>query len=140
MRVIDQRFQHSGLAADFAHDGFEGWFVLIENEFIEQEVTAQWAGDAITGLGVFFPGLHPGAMGVPEVGRQIARTGIEQVGVFQHLVVEVVFCEQAQCPRLDPHIDVFGHQNDRATGVFELQEEDDAQNLVVVFGGRQRRR
>jgi hypothetical protein len=74
---------------------------------------------------------------VPEIVGQGAGAGIEDVGILKHLVVEVVLGQQVECARLDAHVDVFRHQDDRALGEFLLQVDDDRQDLVVDLGGRQ---
>jgi len=43
-------------------------------------------------------------------------------------------------PCLDAHVDVFGDQDDRSLGELLTQMHDDADDLVVGFGGRQRNR
>jgi hypothetical protein len=81
------------------------------------------------------PGLHVLAVRVPEVARQRAHAGVEQVGVLEHLVVEVVLRRQAQRTRLDAHVDVFGHQHDFALRFFLLQIAHHGENLVVGLAG-----
>ena len=83
------------------------------------------------------PRLHALTVLVPEVGRQFEDAGIEQVGVFQHLVVEVVLRLQPECSRLDAHVDVFRHQNDFALRVQALQVNHHGEDLVVGLGGGQ---
>ncbi len=72
-------------------------------------------------------------------GRQLAHAGVEQVGVLQHLVVEVVLGVEAQRARLDAHVDVFGHQDDLALRLLCLQVHHHADDLVVGLRGGQRR-
>ena len=79
-------------------------------------------------------------MGVPEIRRQFARAGVQQVGVFEHLVVEVVLRVQPQRARLDAHVDVFGHQDDRALGKALGEEGHHRQDVVVAAPGGQARR
>ena len=74
---------------------------------------------------------------VPEVGRQFEDAGVEQVGVFQYLVVEVVLRLQPERPRLDAHVDVFRHQNDFALRVQALQVNHHGEDLVVGLGSGQ---
>jgi hypothetical protein len=74
---------------------------------------------------------------VPEVFGQGAGAGVKDVGILQHLVVEVVLGEQVEGARLDAHVDVFRHQNDWTFREFLLQVDDYRENLVVDLGGRQ---
>jgi hypothetical protein len=95
------------------------------------------AADAIEGVAALLPALHGLAMAVPEVGRQGQHAGVEQVAVFQRLVVEVVLGRQAQCACLDAHVDVLGHQHHLAAGVLLAQALHHAQDLVVGLALRQ---
>ena len=79
----------------------------------------------------------PLAVLVPEVVGQGAGAGIEDVGILQHLVVEIVLGQQVERAGLDAHVDVLRHQDDRALWKFLLQVDDDRQDLVVHLGGRQ---
>ncbi|MNN06191.1 hypothetical protein D3C81_1189730 [compost metagenome] len=142
MRVVLQRLQQRGLAVDFldlrvqrqaAVDRFQ------VDELVDQEGGHQRAGQAIehrAGLGIL-PAFHALAMPGPEVAGQLHDAGVEQVLVFQDLVVVVVFSRQPQCARLDAHVDVFGHQHHLALGVLLLQRADHAQDLVVGLALRQ---
>ena len=74
---------------------------------------------------------------LPEIGGQGHYTAVEQVSVFQYAVVEIVLCWQAECARLDPHVDVFRHQHDVAIRALLLQRGHYPQDLVVGFALRQ---
>ena len=67
----------------------------------------------------------------PEVGGQGQTAGVQQVAVFQRLIVLVVVGGQAQGPGLDAHIDVLGHQHHFARGKLLAQGRYHAQDLVV---------
>jgi hypothetical protein len=54
-----------------------------------------------------FPGLHVLAVRVPEIRREFAHSGVEEIGVLQYLVVEIVLRGEAERAGLDPHVDVF---------------------------------
>jgi hypothetical protein len=78
----------------------------------------------------------------PKVCRQRHGARIQQVTVFQCFVVLVIVGSQAQRPRLNPHIDVFGHQHHlpctgfgvtRQCCILLAQRLHHAQNLVVCF-------
>jgi len=73
---------------------------------------------------------------LPEILRQFAQAGVEQVGVFQHLVVEIILSFDADRTCLDPHVDVFADEDDRAGLEFLLQMKGDAQDLVVRLESR----
>jgi hypothetical protein len=83
------------------------------------------------------PALHRLAVALPEVGRQLQRAGVEQVAVFERLVVEVVLGRQAQRTRLDAHVDVFGHQHHVALRLLLAQRLHHAEDLVVGLALRQ---
>ena len=76
-------------------------------------------------------------MFVPKAGRQFAEAAIEQIGVFEHLVVEIILRFEAQRTRLDAHVDVLGDQDDGAFGVQALLVDDHGEDLVVGLGGGQ---
>ena len=72
-------------------------------------------------------------MRVPEIRRQLAHAGVQQVGIFENFVVEVVFGREPERARLDAHVDVFADQDHLALGVQLLQMMHDAEDLVVGF-------
>ena len=61
---------------------------------------------------------------------------IQQVGIFQHVVVEVIFRGQANGTRLEAHVDVLGDQHHRTFRILLVQRAHHAQDLVVglAFG------
>ena len=73
----------------------------------------------------------------PEIVRQLHDAGVQQVGVFQHMVVEIVFRRQTERTRLDPHVDVFRHQYHGPAGLLHFQCAHYAEDLVVGFAHRQ---
>ena len=77
-------------------------------------------------------------MALPEIARQLFGTGVEQVAVFQRLVVEIILRRQPQCARLDAHVDVFADQNHRHPCVRARQMHEHGKDVVVAFGGGQR--
>ena len=72
-------------------------------------------------------------MTLPEVGRQRQHTRVQQVAVFECLVVEIVLSGQAQCTRLDAHVDVLGHQHHIAARQGLAKAHHHTQNLIVGF-------
>ena len=136
VRVIDQRFQDGRFARDFLDDGSKA-VAFQPDEFVDQHLRAKRPVDLVVGLAVLLPRLHALAVLVPEIGGQGAGAGVEDVGILEYLVVEVILGQQVERARLDAHVDVFGHQNDRAPGEFLLQVDDDRQDLVVDLGGWQ---
>ena len=77
---------------------------------------------------------------VPEVRRQLARARIEELGVLEHLVVEIILGGHAERARLDPHVDVLRHQDHIALGMVLCEVHDDGDDLVVRLAARERRR
>ena len=70
-------------------------------------------------------------MQVPEVRRQFAHAGVEEVDILQHLVVEIVLGGEPQRTRLDAHVDVFGHQDDLPLRLLPLQGHHHADDVIV---------
>ncbi len=100
----------------------------------------QGAAHPVVGMALLLPRLHVLAVRVPEVRRQAPHAGVEEVGVLEHLVVEVILRRQPERARLDAHVDVFRHQHHLALRLLLLQEAHDRQDLVVVLARRQRGR
>ena len=86
---------------------------------------------AVIRVPALLPRLHVLAVLVPEIRGQLLHAGVEEIGVLEHLVVEIILGRQAQRARLDAHVDVFGHQHDRAVRVGFVQKFNDADDLVV---------
>ncbi len=78
-------------------------------------------------------------MPVPEIGRQLARAAVEQIGVLEHLVIEIILGGEPQRARLDPHIDILADQNHLALGMGFLQMFDYADDLVIGLAACQTR-
>jgi hypothetical protein len=109
------------------------------HELVDEHRRDERPGHAVirgAGLGVL-PAFHALRVLRPEVLGQGADAGIEQVFVFENLVVEIVFCGQAERVRLDAHVDVFRHQHDKLILPVALQRADHAENLVVGLALRQ---
>jgi hypothetical protein len=135
---VAQGLQHGGLAVDLPDLAVEGRFAVVrfeEHELVHHQRRDEGAGDAVIGRRVaaldLLPGLHVLAVLGPEVVRQLDDARVQQVGIFQHVVVEVVFGGQAQGARLDAHVDVLRHQHDRAARLVRFQRAHHAQDLVV---------
>jgi hypothetical protein len=79
-------------------------------------------------------------MRVPEIRRQLANTGIQEIGVLEHLVVCVVLRREAERMRLDAHVDVLRHQDHVPLGLALLERTDDGEDLVVGLADSERRR
>jgi hypothetical protein len=109
---------------------------VLDEELVGQKLRAQRALEAVQRVTVLLPGLHPLRMLVPEIRAQFAHAGVQEVAVFQNLVVEVVLRLQPERARLDAHVDVFGDEDHRTLGMLALQVDDDRQNLVVGLGCR----
>ena len=78
-------------------------------------------------------------MRLPEFLGQRTRAGVQEIGVFQHLVVEIIFGGESERTRLDAHVDIFGHQNDLALGLLLLQVLNHADDLIVSLAAGQAR-
>mmetsp|Transcript_6769 Transcript_6769/g.28486 ORF Transcript_6769/g.28486 Transcript_6769/m.28486 type:complete len:567 (-) Transcript_6769:681-2381(-) len=137
--IVLQGLQHGGLAGDLGDLGVQrcraGRFQI--DQLIDQQRRDQRTADAVERGAALLPAFHGLAMALPEIGRQGLDAGVEQVGVFQRLVVAVVLRRQAQGAGLDAHVDVLGHQHDLAARVVRLQCLNDAEDLVVRLALRQ---
>ena len=137
--VVAQGFQHRGLVADLDHArvqaGLVGCFKV--HVLVDQHLAGERAGEAVVGLAAVLPALH--VLGFfPEVCGQGQAAGVQQVAVVPRLVVAVVLGGQAQCARLDAHIDVLGHQHHFLLTLLEqTQCLHYTQNLVVGLALRQ---
>ena len=128
---VTDGFKHGGLAGDLAHHGMQRLFAVLVDEFVDQKLWAKRSADKVEGATVLFPGLHVLAVQIPEIVRQRANAGVQEVGVFEDLVVEIVLGGESERMRLDAHVDVLGHQDDLALRDFLLQVHHHADDLVV---------
>ncbi|EOA05532.1 dehydrogenase [Herbaspirillum frisingense GSF30] len=135
---VAQGLQYRRLAVDLGHLAIEGRFAVLgldEDELVDQQRRHVGTGDAVVGIAAavaaLLPRLHALAVLVPEVVRQLLDARVQQVGIFQHVVVEVVFGGQANGTRLQAHVDVLGHQHHRTLRILLVQRPDHAQDLVV---------
>ena len=109
---------------------------VLVDELVQHEFAAQRTAHPVVDMPVLLPGLHVVAVVVPERRAQFAHAGVEQVGVFENLVVVVVLGGQAQRTRLDAHVDVLRHQDHLALRFPLLQVDDHADDLVVGLADR----
>ena len=138
--VVLDRDQFGLLALDLEHLGIKRVGAFLIDEFVGQKIRRQRPFEAVVSVAGSLPGFHALAVRIPEIGGQFEHAGIQQVGVFQHLVVGIVFGGQSQGARLDPHVDVFRHQDDLPLGEVSRQEQHHAENLVVDLAGGQGQR
>ena len=59
------------------------------------------AGQPVVRVAALLPRLHALAVLVPEIGGELARPGVEELRVLQHLVVEVILGRNAERTRND---------------------------------------
>ena len=83
-------------------------------------------------------GFHVLAVGFPKVGRKYLDTGVEQIGIFQHLVIEVVLRIHTQCAGFDTHVDILADKDNFTVKLLFVQEHHDTQYRVVRFAVSQR--
>ena len=79
------------------------------------------------------PAFHTLAVLLPEVSGQLLHAGVEEVGILQYFVVEIVFGSDLKCARFDAHVDVFGDQRDDPFRLFFLQMQTHRDDFVVGF-------
>ncbi len=131
VREVLQRLQERGLAARFLHDREERPVALVVHELVHQHRGHQRALHAVHRLAVVLPALDVLAVPVPEILRQRHHPRVEEVGVLEDLVVEVVLGGQPDRVRLDAHVDVFRHQHHVALRILLLEVERHAEDHVV---------
>ncbi len=140
MRVVLERLQHGGAPGDLLDQHIERLLagLLLVEELVDEERGDERSRDPVVRVPTLLPRLHALAVPVPEIRRQLAHPAVEEIGVLQHLVVEIVFRGDAERTRLDPHVDVFRHQDHAALGVQMLQVHHDREDLVVGLAVRER--
>jgi hypothetical protein len=141
MAVVDQGFEFRRLAGADFYPRLQGLRTFLPDELIDQQVGAEGALDAVVGAAVLLPGFQAFAVGIPEIGWQFHAAGVEEVGILQHLVVEIVLCVEAQRAGLDAHVDILGDEDHRALRLLFVQMQRHGDDLVVGArrrqGGRQ---
>ena len=137
MRVVGQRLDLGRRSGYLTDDGIKRSLAFLEEELVGQQLRAQGSLDAVQRVTVLLPGLHPLTVIIPELGRQLAHAGVQQVAVFEHLVVEVILRQQPESTGFDAHVDVLGNEDHRTIGIGALEVDDDRQNLVIDLGCRQ---
>ena len=141
MRVVAQRLEHRGLAGDLLDLRVQRCAVaLVIDELVDEEARHQRSRQPVPGVAALLPALDALAVTVPEVGGQLSRARVEEVGVLEDVVVEIVLGEEADGTRLEAHVDVLRHQHHGPRRMRVLQCADHAEDLVVGFAGRQRGR
>src|SRR5207302_9283983 len=63
---------------------------------------------------------------------------IEEIGVLENLVVEVILGRDPDRMRLDAHVDILGYEDDAALRVQPLQVYHDRDDLVVGLAAGER--
>jgi hypothetical protein len=142
VRVVLECGQKRRLAGDFLDDRVERRFagLFLVQEFVQMQRRNQRAGDAIVRMTALLPRLHAFRVPVPEVGRKLAHARIKELGILEHLVVEIVLGGDAQRARLDAQVDVLGHQDHVAARMMAREVHGDREDLVVRLAVRKRRR
>ena len=86
----------------------------------------------VAGAAAVGPGAQVGRMPLPEVLRQLGGAGEQQAEVVQRAVVLVVLGHDPGDGRLDPQVDVLGHEHHRDFRRRDfLQRQDRAEDGVV---------
>ncbi len=93
--VVLQRLQHRGLAFHLGHSRLQRLGAFLPQHLVDVEILAVRAFDLVVAAALFLPGFHVLAVALPEALVDFPGAGVQQVGVFQHLVVEIVFRVQA---------------------------------------------
>ena len=133
--VIGERAQRSTGIVLRCYDSIERFLhaLVLIDELVHQQIAAGRPLDVVEGMTFDHARHHVLAILLPEVRMQLQHAGVQQVGIFQHFVVEIVLCRQAQSTRLDAHVDVFADQSDFTFGMQSVQMADHAQDGVVGF-------
>ena len=131
LAVVLGQFKHHAVRTDLVHQRFEAAPALHEHALVGQQFGQLRAAQPVEGSAFLLPGLEMVAVGVPETGIELGQPAVEQVDVFEDLVVVVVLGAQAEDGSLDAQIDVLGHQCDRCARAFLLQRQRGAEDVVV---------
>ena len=137
MAIVDQGFEREAGAAGIGDAGLQRLLAVLIDELIDQHLAGCRPGQAVVGAAFLLPRLHALGVAFPKCLVQFAGAGIEQIGILEHLVVEVVLRLEAQRAGLDAHVDVLRHQDHLALRRSFGQVQDDAEDLVVAASGRQ---
>ena len=109
-------------------------FVAVDPEaFVHDEARRVVGFKFVEGGAVILPGAERRRSLVPESGLEHELSGVEHVGVVEHLVGEVVLCRNPEGGRLDAHVDVLRHQHDGALGEGFAHAFDGCENPVVAL-------
>ena len=114
-----------------AHDGMQRLLAFVADQFVDEKAVDQRPGDAIKRAPILGPALHALAVRVPKIRRQLARAGVENIRILQHLVIEIVFRFDTNRAGLDAQIDVLGDQDNFAARHLSLEETHDANDPIV---------
>ena len=139
MAKVRHRHQLGRVAGDARDHGIERIGAFLPDKLVDQQRGAHRTRDTVMHAPALLPRLHTLAVFVPEIGRQFTHTAIQQIGIFQHPVVGVILCRHPQGARLDAHVDVFRHQDDRPARMLVLQPRDHAKDLIIDLAERQDR-
>src|SRR5688572_4664804 len=140
VRVVAQRLEHGDATLRLLDQRIERLVPgLVEHELVHVQLRDQRPAHAVVRVPVLLPRLDVAPVRVPEILRQRAHAGVEEVGVLEHLVVEVILGVEPQRPRLDAHVDVLRHQHHFALRLALLEGAHDGKDLVVGLARGERR-
>ena len=77
-------------------------------------------------------------MAIPKIRGQFAEARVEEIGILQHLVVEVILGGETQRMGLDPHVDVFRDEDDAPPRMRPRELHDDRDDVVVRLAAHER--
>ncbi|MCW0450113.1 hypothetical protein NB706_002947 [Xanthomonas sacchari] len=129
--VVDQRQRRLALGVDLDHAQFH--FVLARQVqvLVRIPVLVGGQGDLVASAALVAPTAQVLVVLLPEIFRQFDRAGVKQAEIVERAVVLVVLGDQAADRRLDPQVDVLGHQDHRDFRVLLAQRQHRGQDLVV---------
>ena len=135
--VVRRELEGRALALAAAHDRLEVPGRALVDELVRVPVAGDRTGDPVEGADALLPGFDRLREPVPEIARQLRRAPVEQVDVVEDLVAVVVLGGDAEHVRLDPQVDVLGHQDDGGVLALGLQGPRGGQDGIVEAAARQ---
>ena len=133
MTKIAQGLQRGNFAFNRNYARIKRRVNLSKNDLVDEQFWHHWAGDFIERSATLLPALHTFAVLLPEVSGQLLHAGVEEVGILQYFVVEIVFGSNLKRARFDAHVDVFGDECDDPFRLFLLQMQTHRDDFVVGF-------
>ena len=128
-----------GVVFDAPDDRLDAVRRVLVNEQVRVPVSYRRPAQPVERPGMFLPRRHVVAVPLPEVRRQRLDAAVQEIGVLDGLVAEVVLGMHADDRGLDPQVDVLRDERDPGVRPLQLERERLAENRIVRASPRQLR-